>query len=605
MGTRMCVKVALAASLAAQAFGQAPAYTVSNYAGNGVSGYLGDGGQATAAQLSGPIGMAMDSSGNLYVADTSNNVVRKIGKDGVITTVAGKNLAGYSSDEVTATSGYLHYPTGVAVDKSGVLYIADSANHVIKKVTTDGKMTTFAGANVAGYADFDTSGKHLEAKYAHFNTPMGVAVDSAGNVFIADTLNHVIRKVGTDGLVYTVAGKGGSGYSGDDGVATNSTLNRPISVAIGADGSLYIADQGNHKIRKVGTDGNIRTFAGLGTPGFQGNGGPANLAQLYYPTTVALNAAGVVFIADTSNNRIRRVGEDNKIAVIAGSGKFGDSTDGEAALTAKMKFPTSVLPVSDGRIFFTDSQWSKVKVLTPVAPGPTALPVISEGGVGLAAEYGSLRGIAPGAWIEIDGAGLTGKSGEAKVTIDGQAAVVASASESKLKVQAPFTLTAGERTVVVSADTGDSKPVQVQVAAARPGLEAPAAFRAGDQQLAWAVIDGSEVVAAPEGTMAGIESRPAKAGETLVVSGTGFGAVTPMVEAGETAPEGSQLVLPVRFLLNDTEVQVLSAGMAAGKVGVYEFRLQVPAGLEAGLVKLRVIVDGQESDQNLFVAVGE
>lgn len=598
-------RLAAAALLAGGLFAQAPKYTINTFAGNGTSGFEGDSSAATAAKLYSPLGLAADSSGNVYISDQLNHRIRKVSTSGTITTIAGKEVQGSTGDDGAATSAALSGPSGIAVDSSGNVYIADTKNHKIRKVATDGKITTFAGDGVGGFIEKNSDGTYVEAKYAELNYPTGVAVDSSGNVYIADSANHRIRKVGTDGKISTVVGTGVSGYSGDDGMATNATLNHPTAVAVGTGGSLYIADQQNHRIRKVTPDGVIKSIAGIGQPGYSGNGGPAVLAALFYPTGVAVDASGNVYVADMTNNRIRRINENGTIEAIAGSGKFGDTGSDEPALNAKLKFPTAVL-VAGNKVYFSDSQNNRVKVLTPVAvpPTSTAEPVIAEGGVGLAAEYGASRTIAPGAWIEITGSGLAGETAEAtRVTIDGQPAVVAEAGAERLKAQAPFALSAGERQVTVSTAAGQSRPYTVQVAAAEPGLEARAELRVAERQYAAARIGDSGVLAAPAGAVEGVESRPVRAGETLVVRGTGFGVVTPFVEAGEPAREGSTLVAPVKFEIGGVEAQVVSAGLAPGQVGVYEFRIVVPEPQESGAAALRVTVDGRESAQALFVAV--
>lgn len=597
---------AVAALVAGSLLAQAPQYTIKTFAGNGARGFEGDGAAATGAKLSGPLGLAIDNSGNLYIADQFNHRIRKVSTGGTISTIAGKEVPGYTGDDGTATSATLNNPSGLAVDGSGNVYIADTKNNRVRKVATDGKITLFAGDGVAGFVERNSDGTYKEAKYAQLNSPTGLALDSSGNVYIADSLNHRIRKVGTDGKISTVAGTGVAGYTGDDGMATSATLNHPTAVAVGSGGSLYIADQQNHRIRKITPDGVIKSIAGTGLPGYSGNGGPASLAALFYPTGLAVDASGNVYVADMTNNRIRRIAEDGTITAIAGTGKFGDTGEDEPALNARIKFPTAVLAATGGKLYFSDSQNHRVKVLTPASDKPNAAgaPLIAEGGVGLAVEYGAARTIAPGAWIEITGSRLAGDAPAAtRVTIDGQPAVVAEAGAERLKAQAPFGLSAGERQVVVATDSGRSEPYTVQVASAEPGLEARADLRVSERQWAAARIGGGAVLALPAGIVEGVETRPARAGETLLLSGTGFGVVTPFVEAGEAAQAGSTLVAPVRFELGGVEAQLVSAGLAEGKVGVYEFRIVVPQLAESGAAALTVTVDGRASGQTLSVAV--
>jgi hypothetical protein len=219
---------------------------ITTVAGNGMGGYSGDGGPASSAELSGPVGVAVDASGKLFIADTDNNVIRQVGTNGIITTVAGNGTAGYSGDGGAATNAELSGPFGAAVDASGKLFIADAYNNAIRQVGTNGIITTVAGDGTAGY-----SGDGGAAIDGELNYPFGVAVDSFGNLFIADTSNQRIRKVGTHGIIITVAGNGTNGYSDDGGAATQAQLKDPSGVAVDASGNLFIADQENNRIREV------------------------------------------------------------------------------------------------------------------------------------------------------------------------------------------------------------------------------------------------------------------------------------------------------------------------------------------------------------------
>jgi sugar lactone lactonase YvrE len=272
--------------------------TITTVAGNGTAGYSGDGGPATAAELSAPNGVAVDSAGNVYIADTSNSVIRKVAAGtGFITTVAGNGTSGYIGNGGPATSAELAYPYGVAVDGAGNLYIADTYNVVIRKVATNGNISTVAGTNIPGY-----TGDGSTATLAELNYPYGVAVDSSGTLFIADTGNSVIRRVASLNIT-TVAGTTSSGYSGDGAAATSATLQNPQGVAVDAAGNLFIADTGNIVIREV-SGGNISTVAGNRTYGYAGDGGAATSAQLNSPYDVVVDSAGEVYISDVSVIRL-------------------------------------------------------------------------------------------------------------------------------------------------------------------------------------------------------------------------------------------------------------------------------------------------------------
>jgi len=265
-------------------------------AGGGYYLVLGDNGPATSAYLYDPGGVAVDSAGNVYIADGENNRLRKV-SNGVITTVAGNGTPGFSGDNGPATSAQLHDPARVAVDSAGNLYIADNNNYRIRKVS-NGAITTVAGNGTRGF-----SGDNIPATSAQFHDPFGVAVDSAGNLYIADSGNNRIRKV-ANGIITTVAGNGTPGFSGDNGPATSAQLNGPAGVAVDSAGNLYIADGGNNRIRKV-SNGVITTVAGNGTLGYSGDNGPATSAQLARPVAVAVGSAGNVYVVDGLDDGIR------------------------------------------------------------------------------------------------------------------------------------------------------------------------------------------------------------------------------------------------------------------------------------------------------------
>jgi len=288
--------------------------TISIVAGNGTSGYTGDDGAATSAEL-GPLvgGIAVAPSGNIYIADTYYSVIRKVTvSTGIISTYAGDNKTlyggGYSGDGGAATSAHLYAPFGLAVNSS-YLYIADNGNHRVRKVTAStGIITTVAGNGTAAF-----SGDGGAATSAELTNPSGVALDASGNFYIADlgldNANSRVRKVTVStGVISTVAGDAYSGYLGDGGAATSAELNAPHSVSIDSSGDIYIADTDNNRIRKVtASTGIIVTLAGNGAQGYSGDGGPATAAELALPGSVSVAPSGTVYIADTSNLRVRAV----------------------------------------------------------------------------------------------------------------------------------------------------------------------------------------------------------------------------------------------------------------------------------------------------------
>ena len=354
--------------------------TITTVAGTGEAGYSGDGGPAAEAKLSYPIGVAVDADGNLYIADPGNVRVRRVDSTGIITTVAGNGTQSSGGDGgpaveaslaspryvavdkagnlyiadtdtgqvrrvdstgiITTVATGLHYPRGVAVDGSGNIYIADTGNHRIRRVDSTGTITTVAGTGEVGY-----SGDGGPAVSAQLGVPFGVAVDGSGNIYIAETGNHRIRRVDSTGTITTVAGIGGvginndGGYSGDGGPAVDALLNQPRGITVDAVGNLFIADVVNNRIRRVDASGIIMTIAGIGESGYGGDGGPAVSAWLYYPGGVAVDNSGNLYIADTWNNRIRRVDASGIITTFAGTGEADYSGDGGPATAATLHHP--------------------------------------------------------------------------------------------------------------------------------------------------------------------------------------------------------------------------------------------------------------------------
>ena len=341
---------------------------IRTYAGNGQATTSGDGGPATAAGVPGPLGITAKPDGSVYIPTPGSSLVRLVGTSGAISTFAGTGTAGFAGDGGPATAAQLNEPVDAALDGAGNLYIADRANHRVRRVTPAGVITTIAGN---GVNDFGGDGGPATA--ASLNNPVGVTVDAAGNVYIADEFNHRIRRVDPAGVITTYAGTGVSGSAGDGGQAAAAQLDLPIDVRGDALGNLFVADIGGHRVRRIGPDGVITTVAGTGVAGFAGDGGAATSAQLASPIEVVPDAFGNLYIADSANNRVRRVNGAGVISTIVGSGTAGFAGDGGPAVDARVSSPAGVVLNAGGDLFVADRGNNRVRMVENPLP-PNVIP---------------------------------------------------------------------------------------------------------------------------------------------------------------------------------------------------------------------------------------
>ncbi|MCH8550945.1 MAG: hypothetical protein LAT62_03345 [Natronospirillum sp.] len=342
-------------------------------------GFTGDGDFATQAQLNSPIGAVVDQTGNLFIADTVNHRVRRVSPNGMIETVAGSGGVGnqngfFSGDGGPAIQARLNYPHGIALDNLGNLYIADTHSHRVRRVGVDGVIETVAGDGVVG-----NSGDGGPATQARLNNPVDIALDTAGNLYIVNYSSHRIRRVDSEGNIETVAGSGfGGGYSGDGGPATEAQLNSPTGIELDRLGNIYIADSENNRIRRISQDGIIETFAGNGSRGFSGDGERATDAALNVPWGVS-SGGGNLYIADTGNNRVRWIGPDGVIHTLAGDGNQGFTGDGGLASQAELNFPYRVALDGEGNLYTADTQNHRIRLVRlplaiPNAENETQIP---------------------------------------------------------------------------------------------------------------------------------------------------------------------------------------------------------------------------------------
>lgn len=366
--------------------------TITTIAGGG--NVVGDGGPGTSAQLVIPSGVAVDASGNVYIADVDDHRVRKVDPSGIITTIAGDGTPGSTGDGGPAAWARLYGPHGVHVDAAGNIYIADTRNHRVRKINTNGIISTIAGTGVAG-----SSGDGGNAVNAELFNPLDVSV-ALGDIYIAQ--NAMIRRISSTGIITTVAGGNGSGYNGDGIPATTAWLNSVYSVAADQAGNFYIGDAGANRVRKVNSAGIISTLAGNGTGGFSGDGGAAANAQLNYPYGVALDAAGNVYVSDYFGERVRKINPGGIISTVAGKGNMGFSGDGGPALNAQLSGPRGIEIGPSGDLFIVDGLNLRVRGITCNKP---VISAVSSASLICAGESATLTG--QGGVLYSFGQGLT------------------------------------------------------------------------------------------------------------------------------------------------------------------------------------------------------
>jgi sugar lactone lactonase YvrE len=379
--------------------------SITTVAGNGTRGASGDGGPAVNAELNTPNGVAGDLAGNLYVADTGNNKVRKIVNPtaihvDIISTIAGTGVPGHLGDGGLASSAQLRQPTGVAIDSNGDVFVADSGNNRVREINTAGIISTFAGTGQCQQngnngnsgnngkkngSKKKTLGNGGPASQASLCDPTGIAVDHAGDLFISDTGHDTVREVPNGGPIVAFAGTGKAGFKGDGGPAVDARFKSPTGLAINALGDVYIADTNNDRVRVVTPNGIISTFLGGGSPGHGHNADPPRHRVLNRPTGLGVDPSGDVFIADTGNNRIQEVSTSLEVTTVAGTGRAGFSGDGGPATAAELNEPLGIVADASA-VYFADARNQRVRGIfsgaPPVLP-QTALTILLPMSAGL------------------------------------------------------------------------------------------------------------------------------------------------------------------------------------------------------------------------------
>jgi uncharacterized protein (TIGR03437 family) len=542
---------------------------IQTVAGDGYVHAIGDGGLATDSLLSQPSAIALNGAGSLYIADTGTQRVRQVLPTGVIQTLVGTGVAGFAADNVAVSAATLNSPMGVALDAAGGILIADTNNHRIRQVGTDGHIRNLVGTGVGGVGP-----EGMLPAQTPLDGPRGVCTGRGGALFVVDTANHRVLQAAPQPLVITAAGNGAPGDAGDGGQARLAQLNQPSACALDSAGNLFIADTFSHRIRKVDPSGAISTVAGTGAAGFSGDEGPAIAGSINAPRGVVVDDNGDIFIADTGNNRIRQVTPDGLIHTIAGQAGAGFSGDGGPAASARINAPGGLLLDGAGDLYFADTGNNRVRRLVPQAAAPATLVVLPTLSAVSAASL--LEGpVAPGELIVIFGAGLGPESGVAgaldasgvlanllsgaEVRFDGVPAPMFYAQFGQLNVQVPYTVAGNTATHVQAFYQGSpSGSLDLVVVDA-----APAVF---------------PVVANPDGSP-NSEIAPAALGSilTFYATGEGLGNGPNLSGQAAVAPYPSPR-LPVTLTVAGFPAAILYAGSAPGAVGLLQVNARVPAG---------------------------
>jgi uncharacterized protein (TIGR03437 family) len=596
-------------------------YVINTIIGSATASVLGNAGPANAAELSNPIGLYFDASHNLYIADSGFNCVREVaggtgaGTINVVAGLCGGGAGEWLGDGGLATAANLAAPFTVRFDSSGNMYIADVANQVIRMVAkSSGDISTYAGNNCC--YGFNGDGGPPPTN-VYFNHPVGMAFDAYGNLYFADSNNMRIRMISPAGVVTTVAGNGNQGYSGDGGPAIKADLNQPYGIAFDSLGNLYFADSHNNVIRVLLTNGNIETVVGNGKAGYSGDMIPATAAELNDPFDIAFDSYGNLYIADTYNFRIRKVTTNGTILTIGGGTGEGYSGDGFIGTNSKLNFPSGLAVDKSGNVYISDSANNVIRELVPYPP------FVNSGGVVSATAFGAFNSVAPGSWIEIYGSDMTFSarswtSGDftgngaiaptsldgVSVTIGGQPAYIDYISGGQINAQVPSNVAPGQQPLVVKDPAGTPiGATTVTVNAVQPGMWAPSFLSIGGIQYVGAFFSDGVTYVAPPGAVSGSNSRAANPGDVITLYGVGFGPVSPNIPAG-TVVQQSNALPSFQISIGGTPATLQYAGLAPNYVGLYQFNVVIPNNVTvSNAATVTFSVNGTAGTQSLHIAV--
>ena len=578
---------------------------VNTAAGNGTFGFSGDGGSALMAVLNTPTGLALNN-GSLYIGDTNNQRVRAVTAGGTISTVAGNGTPSYTGDGLPATSASLDGPNGLTFDTSGNLYIADSRSDRVRAVGLSGIITTFAGNGIgSGFG-----GEGDPATLTPLNSPQGVVADPAGNVYISDTNHNLVIQVDTAGNIHTVAGTGTAGDAAGGGGSLGE-LYGPTGLALDSAGNLYIADTQNNRICMLSAGGTISTIAGNGTAGFSGDGGAALAAELSNPSAVAVDASGNIYIADTGNNRVRLIAAGGNIATIAGNGNAAYNGDNGAALDIAMYNPGGLAVDGQGDVWVADTGNNRVRMLSatqtvvtppqlvtvtlansaslqpgPLAPGEIFSVFSSSMGQGMGPDTAASGAFNPSGM-------LSTTLSNVQVLFNTTPAPLFYVQANQINAQVPYEM-AGQTSAQLQVVYQNATLANTQVSLADAN---PALFTLSNGA-------GNAVVVNQDGSL-NSDQNPAPRGSIVVLYATGEGQTSPAGVTGQAAVAPfPQPLLPVSLTIDEIPANILFAGEAPGFVGLLQIDAQVPSGfVPTGDLQVVLSVGPYQSPLGVTIAV--
>jgi uncharacterized protein (TIGR03437 family) len=591
---RSILALFVAAGGAISSFGQ----TISTVAGNSSWGNISD--------------VFVDGAGNIYTTDSIQSVVYKTDRLGAATIIAGtKGSSGYSGDGGLATDAKLSKPNGIVVAPNGTIFFADLGNNRIRKIATDGTISTYAGT---GQLSILTLGDGGQATAANISSPHTLALDAQGNLFVTGTELR-IRKITPAGIITTVAGTGKYTVSPDGNPALLTDM-APKWIKVGADGTIYYTEDqvSNPRVRKISPNGTVTTIAGTGTKGFSGDGGLATKAQLNAAFGVAVDPVGAFYVSEDVYARIRKVDVNGIISTYAGTGVEGSSGDGGPATKAQMQQPQALALDSGGNLYIADFFDKKVrKVAAPALPAISSTSSVvpsfigkSDFGSNTYVEiYGTNLSTTARAWggSDFNGANAPTSLDGVSVTVNNKPAFVYYVSPGQININTPDDTTTGPVNIQVSNAYGVSNVGTANRARLSPTMQSiPQFILNGKSYVVAQTPDFKNFIGTP-GMVAGIPFVQAKPGDTVQIYALGCGPTNPPTQAGVVAAQNAPLALPYQVKIGGVPANVSFAGMVANSIGLYQFNVVIP-NVAAGDQPIELIVDSVPNAQNLFIVIG-